>query len=82
MEIKGRGKRKREKSNNTKEKLKRTTTIHHDAGEGLLPCRLLCLLLNVFNRLADMLRGEVGSPGSAAEDDMHILVSASLDDGG
>ena len=61
--------------------MKRTTTIDHDAGEGLLR-HLLCLLLNVLDRLADVLRSVVGSPGSASEDDMHILVSASFDDGG
>ncbi len=60
----------------------RTAAVDHDARERLLSLADLGLLLDVLRGLAYVLRGVVGALRAAAEDDMHILVSACLHDRG
>ena len=60
----------------------RTTAVDHDARERLLALADLGLLLDVLRGLAYVLRGVVGALRAAAEDDMHILISACLHDRG
>lgn len=62
--------------NNEKE-LGLTATVNHDAGMICWACLLdgLCSCTNVLG-------SEVGALGTAAEDNMYILVSTSLDNSG